>query len=96
MRKRAYNVRGIEWCDGTGGLCNRRIGVRVRVRCAVRVKFECVHDRVTVMAHEGFEGQLRAQINEEFKGYKAVVKVLWRHQYRRAIRTVNTLLDDET
>ena len=32
---------------------------------------------VTVMAHEGFEGRLRAQINEEFKGYKAVVKVLW-------------------
>ena len=31
----------------------------------------------TVMAHEGFEGRLRAQINEEFKGYKAVVKVLW-------------------
>ena len=96
MRKRAYNVRGIEWCDGTGGLCNRRIGVRVRVRCAVRVKFECVHDRVTVMAHEGFEGQLRAQINEEFKGYKAVVKVLWWYQYHRVIRTVNTLLHDET
>ena len=51
---------------------------------------------VTVMAHEGFEGQLRAQINEEFKGYKAVVKVLWWYQYHRVIRTVNTLLHDET
>ena len=43
---------------------------------------------VTVMAHEGFEGQLRAQINEEFKGYKAVVKVLLWDQMCGATRVV--------
>ena len=52
--------------------------------------------KITVRDTVGYEGQIRAQNDGELKGYKAVVKVLWWYQYHRVIRTVNTLLHDET
>ena len=34
---------------------------------------------ITVRSTVRYEGQIRAQIDGELKGYKAVIKVLWSH-----------------
>ena len=48
---------------------------------------------MTVRSTVGYEGQMRAQNDGELKGYKVVIKVLWRYQYRNVVGMISTLLD---